>query len=182
MNYKTIFFAAAIFVTTAILPQPASATVYTYNWSFSGFSHNGSGKFTTSDSSGDLNISDITGIVDGEVITGLSTLGGPDQTYIDSGSYTLDFNGIAFKTASADYDLYYNNAYRALYSVGNNATFGGDSAIDGFTASLAPVVSSPVIWVAAGVPEPASWAMMLVGMGLIGFAARRRQKVGVARV
>ena len=30
------------------------------------------------------------------------------------------------------------------------------------------------------VPEPATWAMMLVGMGTIGFAARRRQNVRVA--
>ena len=32
---------------------------------------------------------------------------------------------------------------------------------------------------AAAVPEPAIWAMMLVGMGLIGFAARRRQNVSL---
>lgn len=31
----------------------------------------------------------------------------------------------------------------------------------------------------AAVPEPASWGMMLVGMGVIGFAARRRQNVRV---
>lgn len=31
--------------------------------------------------------------------------------------------------------------------------------------------------VAAAVPEPATWAMMILGMGLIGFAMRRRQKV-----
>jgi hypothetical protein len=31
-----------------------------------------------------------------------------------------------------------------------------------------------------GVPEPATWAMMLAGFGMIGFAARRRQNVKVA--
>lgn len=33
----------------------------------------------------------------------------------------------------------------------------------------------------AAVPEPASWAMMIVGLGAVGFAVRRRQKV-IARV
>lgn len=31
----------------------------------------------------------------------------------------------------------------------------------------------------AAVPEPATWAMMLVGMGMIGFAARRRHNVSL---
>lgn len=33
---------------------------------------------------------------------------------------------------------------------------------------------SPVV---AAVPEPATWAMMILGMGAVGFAMRRRQKV-----
>ena len=33
---------------------------------------------------------------------------------------------------------------------------------------------------APAVPEPASWAMMILGMGAIGFAMRRRQKVNTA--
>ena len=40
-------------------------------------------------------------------------------------------------------------------------------------ATGAPPVSTTV----AAVPEPASWALMLVGFGSVGFAIRRRQKV-----
>jgi hypothetical protein len=39
------------------------------------------------------------------------------------------------------------------------------------SANLAPV---------PGVPEPATWAMMLLGFGLIGFVARRRMNVSVS--
>jgi PEP-CTERM motif len=30
-----------------------------------------------------------------------------------------------------------------------------------------------------GVPEPATWAMMLIGFGIVGVSMRRRQKVHV---
>jgi len=33
--------------------------------------------------------------------------------------------------------------------------------------------------VPAGVPEPGTWGMMLLGFGLVGFAARRRRRVGI---
>lgn len=42
-----------------------------------------------------------------------------------------------------------------------------------------PLVSN-VSYGSPAVPEPATWAMMLVGMGAIGFAARRRQNVSVS--
>jgi len=34
----------------------------------------------------------------------------------------------------------------------------------------------------AGVPEPASWALMVAGFGLIGYALRRREKTALAHV
>ena len=59
----------------------------------------------------------------------------------------------------------------------------------GFTqATLAPTVSGDLLeydrlqssTLQAGVPEPASWAMMLVGFGLAGSAVRRRRTAAVA--
>ena len=43
---------------------------------------------------------------------------------------------------------------------------------DDITATLAPAASA--------VPEPATWAMMLIGVGAVGFAARRRARVRTA--
>ena len=43
----------------------------------------------------------------------------------------------------------------------------------GFTA----VVSTPVTPPVGGIPEPATWAMLITGFGLVGAAARRRQRM-----
>lgn len=42
---------------------------------------------------------------------------------------------------------------------------------DDFAATLAPGISPE-----SGVPEPASWAMLIAGMGLVGAVARRRNR------
>jgi hypothetical protein len=62
----------------------------------------------------------------------------------------------------------------AGYSAGgsNYTTFAGPGYA---TAFMDPIVSF-----SAGVPEPASWAMMIAGFGLVGAAARRRRTVAVA--
>jgi hypothetical protein len=35
-------------------------------------------------------------------------------------------------------------------------------------------------YVAAGIPEPASWAMMIIGFGVAGSAVRRRARTSIA--
>jgi hypothetical protein len=48
----------------------------------------------------------------------------------------------------------------------------------GFTATLALATGLP----AGGVPEPGTWAMMLLGFGAIGFALRRQTQTLAALV
>ncbi|HET9629218.1 MAG TPA: FxDxF family PEP-CTERM protein [Novosphingobium sp.] len=60
-------------------------------------------------------------------------------------------------TAGATNQIVVNYLSRGQFSYGGNATF------------------NPV----AAVPEPATWAMMLLGLGGIGFALRRRQRAAV---
>lgn len=43
-----------------------------------------------------------------------------------------------------------------------------------------PTISYSVSAIAAAVPEPAAWAMLLAGFGMIGMAARRRTSVRLA--
>ena len=53
---------------------------------------------------------------------------------------------------------------------------GGGGSGGGGGISTPPATESPAPSVPAPVPEPSTWAMMLVGFGAIGFAMRRRRK------
>ncbi|WP_425229872.1 PEPxxWA-CTERM sorting domain-containing protein [Sphingomonas sp.] len=85
----------------------------------------------------------------------------------------LDSGGLLFTTSTTIANLYYDSgAFAVAYSpIGQNVA--GD---------VLPLTGSITAVPAVGaVPEPASWAMMIAGFGLAGFALRRRQKV-VTRV
>lgn len=56
-----------------------------------------------------------------------------------------------------------NNVIRVTGTAGSNAAFTG-------TISLAPTV--------AAVPEPGTWALMLLGFGAVGYSMRRRRRQG----
>ena len=88
----------------------------------------------------------------------------------DAGTVTVAGNGFSTTIKTA------NNPTRTFFGLTSDvglssftltANGGAWGLADNFTiASVAPV---------AAVPEPATWAMMLVGFGLIGAAARRRK-------
>lgn len=61
---------------------------------------------------------------------------------------------------------------RTLYGVINDSNY-SDNPASAFTATLA-LNATP-----AGVPEPATWAMMIVGFGAIGGSLRRRVRAAV---
>jgi len=62
----------------------------------------------------------------------------------------------------------------------NNVSFSG-SLLPGqeVPTSLSQDISG---YIQAAVPEPSTWAMMLLGFGGMGFAMRRRQKSGLAQI
>lgn len=55
-----------------------------------------------------------------------------------------------------------------------------DGTIQGFSASMGGQFSSEPLPILGGVPEPESWAMMVLGFGLVGAVTRRRAPVTVA--
>lgn len=73
----------------------------------------------------------------------------------------------------ASYDTA-NQTADGVYSV--NSIFDGN-ATSGFANTAGTITQFTGTALAGAVPEPATWALMLAGFGMIGFAARRRQSV-----
>ena len=163
---------------------PADAAIYdfTYNGTLSG-----NLIITTSDILNAVNGYDITGVAgtfDGNAITSL--FNNPNQPYADTTStftwdnvlfptatYAFDRYGIAFSTSAGTF-----NIFDALADGGTTNTgtpYGlilGNNGSESFgTGSL----------VAAAVPEPSTWAMMILGFFGIGFMAYRQRKNIVPR-
>ena len=116
----------------------------------------------------------------GSALSYLSFLWGSPDTYnrltvnTNLGSYDFNVNSLNFAVrdgnqAFSQYVQFAASAGEAITGV----TFTNDPARDAFeTANFNYTL-------AAAVPEPATWAMMLVGFGMIGAAARYRRR-GVA--
>lgn len=62
------------------------------------------------------------------------------------------------------------------FTAGNSYTIAYSGTVSGKPAS----VGSSITFALATVPEPASWALMVAGFGMVGFAARRRRPVVAA--
>ena len=166
---KTTIAAAAVALAFA-----GTAQATTYDFSYFGStdaSINGSGEFFTGSPTSPYLLTGITGNVNGSGgITGLSSYAGADNLlYFPASPGYVDFSGISFSTSTGpSWNLYYDNGTFALRSDLNP---GGNASSE-----------SPInLTVTAAIPEPETYAMMLAGLGLMGFVIRRRkQKVAVA--
>jgi PEP-CTERM motif len=121
-----------------------------------------------------------------------------------NGSFNLFFDATTFGTAngvqSVGFDSPFNGGFDALVTFGDNSsqlfgiplTNGLGSVFFGLTSDklIKSIAFGPGgqrtqsvsfvldnLTIGNAVPEPATWAMMIVGFGLIGAAARRRQSV-----
>jgi hypothetical protein len=88
-------------------------------------------------------------------------------TDIDFSSVTL--NGVAFNIGSTGTQEFRNLLNQALVAGGNNiisvmGTTGGEAS---FSGNLSFAATSAV-------PEPTTWAMMLLGFGAVGYSMRKR--------
>jgi PEP-CTERM motif len=87
--------------------------------------------------------------------------------YNDLGSGT-SFGSVVVTAATNNTIVSFN-----LNAAGLSALNAGRGTFVGFGGSVSTAVSNPV-------PEPATWAMMLAGFGIVGGAMRRRQRTSVS--
>jgi hypothetical protein len=118
-------------------------------------------------------------IADGTVNAGTTTL-----AFLDfGGPFSYDYDD--FYTGAEDFTFsasYLGNTVTAAFSPSNNQSGGfvgflGNN-VDGWESDAN--VESTLVATAGGVPEPASWALMIGGFGMAGAALRRRRVVAVA--
>jgi hypothetical protein len=82
---------------------------------------------------------------------------------------TVTFNGVDFATLSTGTQEFRNLLNQTLVAGGNNTIF-----VSGTTGGEASFSGNNSLAATPQVPEPATWAMMLVGFGFLGAAMRRR--------
>ena len=175
---KKLTLAAAAFAVLTAVPANAAEYIFNYQSTSSLFGsppQTLEGVFTTSDvpvqrfGETAFAITDIRGTLNGAAITGLfAAPGNPTYYYFTTGGTFLDGSGVRFNAGG------FTNVAFFQPSVGPADQYringgGGISTLGNASSSL----------VSGAVPEPATWAMMLLGFGFVGAAmrsARRRLK------
>jgi hypothetical protein len=118
----------------------------------------------------------ISGTRNGLAVTGLSSYASADQTVTVNDPH-VTFGGLSFTTTAGI-------AYNFYYASGGVFGSGGYGEINGLdTPGGSGVGAFPLevtLRVVDGVPEAASWAMMIAGFGLVGAQLRRRPSLRIA--
>jgi hypothetical protein len=173
MKRSSLLLAAAAALLSA---APASAAEYMFSFTTSqplfGPTVSGSGTFTTSNTATTVagrtayQILSITGTVNGLAIVAPT---GNYGNYFTTGGTFLDGTGTSFMLTGGGRVDFFNQSTNSLYRV--NTFSPGSSNYVNATSSLI-----------AAVPEPSTWAMMLLGFGALGFLMRRRPGLKVKAI
>jgi hypothetical protein len=179
----------ATIIASLFSAAPAAEAV-TFLWSYSGPGVSGGGTIqATQQDAVTYLITSISGTANGQTISGLSLYGGADNTifYPNPPNVVVDGNGFAFGVGngSTAYNIYEDfGLYPAPSPYHCGAAYciigPGDPTLPGFGAGDPVVALETLTLTLTGVPEPATWAMMLSGFAGLGFAAYRRKKANLA--
>lgn len=160
MRLASILFAALSIAALA----PVAASAHTYDWSFSNSSDNGNGSFTTATpwTPAGVAITDFAGEIDSNLISALSGYAGADND-LHSVFPFISQGGISLTTSLDTYNIANINNAGAPGLIKESVDPSGTSNGEPITLSI------------SAVPESASWAMMLVGLGALGAVMRSRR-------
>lgn len=181
MNIKVMLTASAASLAAMIAVPASAAEFFEFEFTTStpliGGPGSGSGILTIDgpafDSRGSTaqTITGITGTFNGSAITGLASPFGANNLFYANGPTFVDGSGLGFTTAAGtNVNLFFQSSANSFRINTTNP----------FTSSFVTANANPV---AAAVPEPGTWAMMLLGFGFVGGAmrsAKRRQKLTVS--
>ncbi|OSZ69219.1 hypothetical protein CAP39_10575 [Sphingomonas sp. IBVSS1] len=92
----------------------------------------------------------------------------------NSVTYTSDFLTFG-NTNDRNFAINLTSVNPVLQAAGGGTPFTPTSAVNSFRAVAGGSFSSDPAPIVTAVPEPGTWALMIAGMGLVGFARRRRQ-------
>ena len=176
------FHSTTAIMALALVTSPAAAAVqYEFNFSTTqpliGGPGSGSGVITVdgptfpSRGSTAQAIFSITGMFNGSAITGLASPFGANNLFYANGPTFVDGSGLGFITAAGTSVNLFFQSSAGSYRI---------NTINPFTSSFVAANASVL---AAAVPEPATWAVMLLGFGFVGAIMRstkRRQKLFVS--
>jgi len=161
MKARLVLLGAALSGALAVGASAAGAA--SFLWSYSGVNGgpvSASGTLqATPDGGGVYTVTSISGFRNGLAITGLTTYAGDDELVYTTAPY-VDYPGLAYTDSSGDaFNVYYDTSLTDSYACGQI----------GYCA-IGPIASFTL----TAVPEPGAWALMLIGLGVVGALARRR--------
>ncbi len=139
-----------------------------FDFSFSDSTDSGSGQFITTGSGPNYLVTNVTGVVDGDAITGISTYAFADNLLTFPPGEPADIGGIAFATAVDTYNIYSytGGPWLIKYSV---------DPIGSDPNNGSPLSSFSV----TAVPESSTWAMLLLGFAGPGYAGYRKSRKAI---
>lgn len=169
---------------TAVLFSSVTAQAAIYNFSFADQAgDSASGQITTSGGGPNFSVASISGVFDGQTISGLDpTYAAADNIFYSAGPY-LSEAGLSFDLSGGpitQVNVFYGdaggvNGFTGVgYFLDLNPPDGAGSGPDAGPLTVGSFT------IAEAVPEPSTWAMMILGFLGIGLMAYRRKQNGAA--
>jgi hypothetical protein len=157
--YAAAALAAALCVTSA-----ANAATYLLDFTTVGNTDFGDITFTTA-GPWTSPVTAVSGSIDGSAITGLSSYAGSDNTLYDTAPH-VSYGGVSISTALDTFN--FANVSGLILTKESVNPSGSQQDLETLVGAI------------SAVPEPATWAAMLLGFGGIGAAMRSRRKLALA--